>query len=232
MAAGKWLNPASSSRPAATDWMWRVVNGTAIAAAFCTCVATFAQASAMVAGLLSLVTALAMCATFAIGRIRERASQAELESARRETAKLRERAAPRNLTADQRVALVRAAKVEGAQKIWVPHVANDNEASEYAKQLRDAFTEAGWETGYASFHVATPMYGLVVGMGPPFTNSPEPREIERVRRVLETAGIALTVTEEFPPMSPAFGWSPHPHPGPNAAVLVAASKPSARELAA
>ncbi|WP_321864683.1 hypothetical protein [Burkholderia cenocepacia] len=231
MTDDKRLTLTSGIRPAVTERVWRVANGIAIAAAFCTCIATFAQASAKVAGLLSLVTALAMSTTFVIGRIRERASQAELESARRETTKLHERAAPRNLTADQRAALVRAAKVEGAQKIWVPHVANDNEASEYAKQLRDAFTEAGWETGYASFHVATPMYGLVVGMGPPFTNSPEPREIERVRRVLETAGIALTVTEEFPPTSPAFGWSPHPHPGPNAAVLVAASKPLSRQLA-
>ncbi|WP_175759546.1 hypothetical protein [Burkholderia ambifaria] len=231
MAIDKWLNLASGIRPAVTEWIWRVANGMSIAAAFCTCIATFAQASVMVAGLLSLVTALSMCVTFAVGRIRERASQAELASARRETAQLRERTAPRNLTDDQRAALIKAAKVEGPQKIWVPHVASDNEASEYAKQLRDAFAEAGWHTGYASFHVGTPMYGLVVGMGPPFSDPPEPSEIERVRRVLATAGITLTVTEAFPPQSPAFGWSPRPHPGPNAAVLLAASKPPPREPA-
>ncbi|UXU86794.1 hypothetical protein [Burkholderia sp. S-53] len=231
MTVDKSLNLKSGIRPAVTEWIWRVANGIAITAAFCTCIATFAQASAMVAGLLSLVTALAMCVTFAVGRIRERASQAELESARHETAQLRERTAPRNLTDDQRAALIMAAKVEGPQKIWVPHVASDNEASEYAKQLRDAFTEAGWHTGYASFHVGTPMHGLVVGMGPPFTDSPESSEIERVRRVLATAGIKLTVTETFPPQSPAFGWSPHPHPGPNAAVLLAGSKPPASEFA-
>lgn len=223
-------NLASGIRPTVTEWIWRVANGIAIAAAFCTCVATFTQANAMVAGLLSLITALAMCATFAIGRIRERASQTELESARHETARLRERVAPRTLTADQRAALIRAAKAEGPQKIWVPHVGSDNEASEYAKQFRDAFAEAGWHTGSASFHVGTPIYGLVVGMGPPFNDSSQPSEIERVRRVLAAAGIALTVTDAFPPQSPAFGWSPRPHPGPNAAVLLAAAKPVPREL--
>jgi hypothetical protein len=84
------------------------------------------------------------------------------------------------------------------------HVASDHEASEYAKQLRDAFTEAGWNTGYAALQVGTPIYGLVVGMSPPFSSSPEPSEIERLRRVLATAGLTSTVTETFAPQSPAL----------------------------
>ncbi|SAL48348.1 hypothetical protein AWB69_04863 [Caballeronia udeis] len=61
-------------------------------------------------------------------------------------------------------------------------------------------------------------------MSLPFSSPSEPREIDRVRRILATVGIASTVTETFPPNSPTFGWSQHP--GPNAAVLLVASKRS------
>lgn len=211
--------------PATANLAWRVANLLAIAAAIGSCVEGFAQAPAkVVVGLTGLFSALAMCITYIAGSVRERASRAELESARLETERLRERIARRNLTDGQRAALIKAAKGEGPLNIWVPHVASDHEASEYAKQLRNAFAEAGWNTGYAALQVGTPMYGLVVGMSPPFTAPPEPSAIERVRRVLATAGITSTVTETFPPNSPAFGWSAHP--GPDAAVLLVASKPS------
>lgn len=216
----------SGIAPAIVEWAWRVANWLAIAAALGSCVAAFLQASAKVVGLVGLFSFLAMCITYVAGIVRERASRAELKSARFEIERLRGRTARRNLTDDQRAALVAAAKAEGSQNVWVPHVASDHEASEYAKQLRDAFTEAGWNAGYAALQVGTPIYGLVVGMSPPFSGPAGPNEIERVRRVLATAGITSTVTETLPPQSPAFGWSPHPHPGPNAAVLLVASKSS------
>ncbi|SIT47126.1 exported hypothetical protein [Paraburkholderia ribeironis] len=216
----------SGIAPGTVEWAWRVANWLAIAAALGSCVAAFQQASAKVVGLVGLFSFLAMCITYVAGIVRERASRAELESARFEIERLRGRTARRNLTDDQRTALIMAAKVEGPQNVWVPHVASDHEASEYAKQLRDAFAEAGWNIGYAALQLGTPIYGLVVGMSPPFCSSPVPSEIERVRRVLATAGITSTVTETFPPQSPAFGWSPRPHPGPNAAVLLVASKSS------
>ncbi|WP_157379805.1 hypothetical protein [Burkholderia ubonensis] len=212
--------------PATAERAWRVANWLAIAAALGSCVAGFQQASAKIVGSAGLFSVLAMCITYVTGNVREQASRADLESARLEIERLRERTARRNLTDEQRVALVTAASVEGPQNVWVPHVAGDHEASEYAKQLRDAFTEAGWNTGYAALQVGTPVYGLVVGMNPPFSSSFEPSEIDRVRRVLATAGITSTLTETFPQQSPAFGWSPRPHPGPNAAVLLVASKPS------
>lgn len=214
----------SGIAPAIVKWAWRIANWLAIAAALGSCVAAFQQASATVVGLFGLFSFLAMCITYGVGVVRERASRAELDGARFEIERLRGRTARRNLNDDQRAALITAAEVEGRQNVWVPHVASDHEASEYAKQLRDAFAAAGWNTGYAALQVGTPIYGLVVGMSPPFSSAPEPIEIERVRRVLATAGIESTVTETFPPQSPAFGWSPHP--GPNAAVLLVASKPS------
>lgn len=208
------------------EWAWRVANWLAIAAALGSCVAAFRQASANVIGLAGLLSFLAICITYVAGNVRERTSRAKLERARLEIERLRERTARRNLTDDQRAELITAARVERPQNVWVPHVASDHEASEYAKQLRDAFTEAGLNTGYAALQVGTPIYGLVVGMSPPFSSSPEPSEIERLRRVLATAGLTSTVTETFAPQSPAFGWGPRPHPGPNAAVLLVASKPS------
>lgn len=216
----------SDLAPATVGRAWRAANSLAIAIALGSCVAAFLQASAKVVGLFGLFSALAMYITYVISNVRERGSRVELEDARLEIERLRERTARRNLNDGQRAALIAAARVEGPQNVWVPYVASDHEASEYAKQLRDAFTEAGWNTGYAALNVGTPIYGLVVGMSPPFSSSAEPSEIERVRRVLATAGITSTVTETFPPQSPAFGWSPRPHPGPNAAVLLVASKPS------
>lgn len=216
----------SGMAPATAERAWRVANWLAIAAAIGSCAGGFAQASAKLIGLTGLISVLAMGTTYVAGNVRERASRAELDRARLEIERLHERTAGRNLTDSQRAELITAARVEGPRNIWVPHVASDHEAAEYATQLRDAFIEAGWNTGYAALQVGTPIYGLVVGMGPPFTGSPEPSEIERVRRVLATAGIASTLTETFPAKSPAFGWSPHP--GPNAAVLLVAPKPSTR----
>jgi len=214
----------SGMAPEAAERSWHVASWLAIATAIGLIVEGLVHASAKIVGLTGLFSVLAMCINYVAGNVRERASQADVESARLEIERLRGRTAPRNLTDDQRTALITAAKAEGPQTVWVPHVASDQEASEYAKQLREAFTEAGWNTGYAALQVGTPIYGLVVGMSPPFSSPSEPREIVRVRRIFATAGIATTVTETFPPNSPAFGWSQHP--GPNAAVLLVASKPS------
>ncbi|MGU3779196.1 hypothetical protein [Burkholderia metallica] len=215
--------------PKAAERAWHVASWMAIGTAIFLIAEGFVHASAKIVALTGLLSVLATCITYFAGNVRERASRADLESARLEIERLHDRTERRNLTDDQRAALVAAAKAEGVQNIWVPHVASDHEASEYAKQLRDAFTEAGWSTGYAAFQVGTPIYGLVVGMSPPFSGAPAPSEIDRVRRVLANAGLASTEREAFPPQSPAFGWSPRPHPGPNAAVLLVASKASEPE---
>ena len=217
--ASAWSRGAdlSGMAPKTVEWTWRVANWLAIAATLGSCVAGFRQASANVVGLAGLFSVLAMCITYVAGNVRERASRVEVEQ-------LRERTARRHLTDEQRAALITAAGVEGPRNIWVPHVSGDQESAEYATQLRSALIEAGWNTGYAVLQVGMPIYGLVVGMGPPFTGAPEPGEIERTCRVLATAGITATLTETFPRQSPAFGWSPHP--GPNAAVLLVGSKPA------
>ncbi|WP_322082389.1 hypothetical protein [Burkholderia sp. BCC1972] len=212
--------------PKAAEWAWHVASWIAIGTAICLILEGFVHASAKIVALTGIFSVLAMCITYIAGNVRERVSRTTIDSARFEIERLRNRTERRNLSDGQRAALVAAAKAEGAQNIWVPHVASDHEASEYAKQLRDAFAEAGWSTGYAAFQVGTPIYGLMVGMGPPFSIAPARSEIDRVRRVLANAGIASTETAAFPPQSPAFGWSPRPHPGPNAAVLLVASKAS------
>ena len=209
----------------AAERAWHIASWISIGTTICLVVEGFVHASAKIVALTGLFSVLAMSITYFAGNVRERASRASLENAGLEIEQLRDRTERRTLTDDQRAALVAAAKAEGPQNIWVPHVASDHEASEYAKQLRDAFAEAGWSTGYAAFQVGAPIYGLVVGMGPPFSDAPNPDEIDRARRVLASAGIASTATDAFPPQSPAFGWSPRPHPGPKAAVLLVASKP-------
>lgn len=137
---------------------------------------------------------------------------------------VRERSTRRHLTPEQRSLLVAAAKSEGPGNIWIPSIGSDQEASAYAQQLRSAFDEGGWKTGYATLQVGTPIYGLVVSMSPPFTSPSEPREVDRVRRILAAVDMPSTVMETLPAKSPMFGWGEHP--GPHAAVLLVASKPS------
>ena len=218
--------PFSDIAGATVEWGWRIANPLAIATAFGSSIAAFQHASSTVVGFFGLLSAFAMCITYIASNVRERWSRADLHHARVEIERLRRRTARRALTDIQHAELVAAAKSEGPQKVWIPCVAGDHEASEYAKQLRDAFDEAGWLTGYAALQVGDPIYGLVVGMSPPFGISPTPSEIERVQSVLETAGISSTVTDRFPSQSPAFGWSRPPHPGPNAAVLLVGSMSS------
>jgi hypothetical protein len=100
----------SGIAPATVEWAWRVANWLAIAAALGSCVAAFQQASAKVVGLVGLFSFLAMCITYVAGIVRERASRAELESARFEIERLHGRTARRNLTDDQRAALKRPPK--------------------------------------------------------------------------------------------------------------------------
>lgn len=199
--------PLSGIRPATADWLWRYANLLAIAATTWSGIAAFANAQPVFIGLPSLAAAFAMYIAYVAGSVRERSTR-------------------RHLTAEQRALLVAIARNEGPGNIWIPSVGNDQEASEYAQELRGAFDEAGWKTGYATLQtlqVGTPIYGHLVNMSPPFTSHSEPCEIDRVRRILAAVGMPSTLLEKLPPKSPMFGWSDHP--GPHAAVLLVASKP-------
>lgn len=192
-------------RPATAEWLWRYANLLAIAATIWSGIAAFANAQPILVGLPSLAAAFAMYVAYVASGVRERSAR-------------------RHLTPKQRALLVAAAKSEGPGSIWIPSIGSDQEASEYAQQLRSAFDEAGWKTGYATLQVGAPIYGLVVTMSPPFTSPSKPHEIDRVRRILTAVGMPSTLMETLPPKSPMFGWSDHP--GPDAAVLLVASKPS------
>lgn len=197
--------PLSGMPPATAEWLWRHANLLAIAATIWSGIASFANARPVFVGLPSLAAAFAMYVAYVAGSVRERKAR-------------------RHLTPRQRTLLVASARSEGPGNIWIPSVGNDQEASEFARELRGAFDEAGWSTAYATLQIGAPMYGLVISMSPPFTSPSEPQEIERVRRILTAASMPSTLMETLPSRSPMFGYSNHP--GPRAAVLLVASKPS------
>ncbi|MDR8049514.1 hypothetical protein [Burkholderia cenocepacia] len=196
--------PLSGMRSATAEWLWPYANLFAIAATIWSGIAAFANAQPLFVGLPSIAAAFAMYGAYIAGSVRERSVR-------------------RHLTAEQRRLLVATARNEGPGSIWIPSVGNDQEAAEYAKELRTAFDEAGWKTGYATLQIGTPIYGLVVSMGPPFTSANEARKVERIRRILSAAGMPSTSMESLPPKSPMLGWSDHP--GPSSPVLLVASKP-------
>jgi hypothetical protein len=74
-----------------------------------------------------------MCITYVAGDVRER--HVLNWKVRLEIERQGETTAGRQLTGDQRAALITAAKVEGPRNIWRPNVGDDYEASKYANSI-------------------------------------------------------------------------------------------------